>query len=127
MDRRRACRYPAVIKDALLAWDAGGSRVEVPVELINISIGSCLVRSRRGPAPRPGGPVSLQVPGIEPANWIEGVVVSTDKRFLRRHTTRIQFLALLPFGTFKILVTGPQGSAHELTDRPEYEMDMFWR
>jgi hypothetical protein len=126
-DRRRTCRYPAVIKDALLGWDADGSRVEIPVELVNISINSCLMRSRRGPAPLPGEPIWLKFPEIHPEDWVEGVLVSTDKPFLRSYVIRFQFLALLPFHTFKLLTSGTNGIVQERTDLPEHEMDNFWR
>jgi len=127
MDRRSTCRYPAKMKAAVLGWDEGGSRIELPVVLENISMQSCLVKSPLGPAAKPGQPVWFKAPDVDSAKWIKGVLVSAVKPFLREYAIRIRFLEPLPFQTFKLLVYGPEEVDLDLKDRPAYETDQFWR
>ena len=82
-NRRRSCRYPAKVRAAVLGWDADGCRVELPVELDDISIHGCLVKSRVCPAPKPGELIWFSA-RLDPQAWIEGVLVSTIKPFLRQ-------------------------------------------
>jgi len=126
-DRRRSCRYPAKVKAVVLGWDTDGIRVELPVELDDISIHGCRVTSRACPAPKPGELIWFQAPGANPPAWIEGVLVSTIKPFLRKSSSRIRFLRNLPYQTFKMLVYGPEGNDLEEKERPEHEADQIWR
>ena len=126
-ERRRSCRYPARIKTAVLSWDADGSRVEILVELDDISMHGCRVSSRVCPAPKPGESIWFQAPAENPGESIEGVMLSTVKPFLGKHTTRVKFLTSLPFHTFKLLVYGPEGMDLDRAERPEHEADYIWR
>ncbi len=101
--------------------------MELPVELDDISTHGCLVKSRVCPAPKPGELIWFQAPDVDPQAWIEGVLVSTIKPFLRQHSTRIRFMTSLPFQTFKMLVYGPEGIDLEHNERPEHEADYIWR
>lgn len=126
-DRRRTCRYSPTTKDAVLGWDEDGSQVEIPVELDNVSIQGCLVRSRVRPAPKPGERIWFKALEMNASGWIEGFIVSTIKPFLRKQVTRIRFVSVLPFQTFKMLVYGPDGVDLESIPRPEHETDQWWR
>ena len=106
------------LKTAVLGWDADGGRVELPVELHDISIQGCRVKSRVCPAPKPGELIWFQAPDVHPQAWIEGVLVSTIKPFLRKSSSRIRFLRNLPYQTFKMLVYGPEGIDLELSSVP---------
>src|SRR5271157_5005609 len=115
-DRRGSCRYRPLLKSAVLGWDEDDSRVEIPVELDNVSIQGCLVRSRVRRAPKPGERI-----------WIKSFIVSTVKPFLRNRVIRIRFVSVLPFQTFKMLVYGRDGVDPQSIPRPEHETDQWWR
>lgn len=127
MDRRSACRYSAAIKSVVLSWIEGGAPVVHSVQLEDISIHGCLVKSSLDPRTQPGERVWLKAPGVNCTPVIDGVVVSAVKPFLRKCSIRIRFLAPLPFQTFKMLVYGSEGIDMNLKDRPDYENDQFWR
>src|SRR5271157_2604937 len=126
-DRRASCRYRPLLKSAVLGWDEDDARVEIPVELDNVSIQGCMVRSRVRPAPKPGERIWFKASEINASGWIEGIIVSTVKPFLRKQVTRIRFVSVLPFQTFKILVYGPDGIDPESIPHPEHETDQWWR
>ncbi len=126
-DRRRSCRYPTRTKAAVVGWDVNGCRVELPGEFEDISMNGCRVRSRLCPVPTTGEPIWLQVSDEDPPEWVEGVVIATNKPFLRKSSTRIRFRESLPYHTFKMLVYGPEGQDLELSERPEHEADYLWR
>jgi hypothetical protein len=126
-DRRSSCRYRPLLKSAVLGWDEDNSRVKIPVELDNVSIQGCLVRSRVRPAPKPGERIWFKASEMNASGWIEGIIVSTFKPFLRKQVTRIRFVSVLPFQTFKVLVYGPGGIDPESIPRPEHETDQWWR
>jgi hypothetical protein len=127
MDRRLACRYPAATKAMILSLIESGSAVERSLELENVSMQGCLVKSRRGPRVQPGERVWLKVLGDITTPMIDGIVVSAVKPFLGKCSIRIRFLAPLPYQTFKMLVYGSEGIDMNLRDRPDYENDQFWR
>src|SRR5262245_17069634 len=125
-DRRNTCRYPAVIKEAVLGWCEGEARKEITARLENISHKGCLATSKV-PIPRkPGETVWLKLPTLESSEWVEGVLRSVAKPFLRRCSVRIEFLTPLPFSTFKSLVYGSIEIENQ-RDLPEHESDHFWR
>jgi len=126
-DRRGSCRYRPLLKSAVLGWDEDGSRVEIPVELDDVSIQGCLVRSRVRRAPKPGERIWFKTSETNASEWIEGVIISTVKPFLRKQVTRIQFVSVLPFQTFKMLVYGRDGVDPESIPRPEHETDQWWQ
>ena len=126
-ERRQSCRYPTRIKAVVLAWETDGGPVEVPVELVDISMQGCRVTSRVRPAPKPGEPIWFQAPEANPGEWIEGVLVSTIKPFLSKSSIRIKFRRNLPYQTFKLLVYGPEGMDLERIERPEHEANYIWR
>ena len=127
MDRRLACRYPAVTKALILSLIESGSAVDHRVELENVSMQGCLVKSRRDPRARPGEKVWLKALGDITTPEIGGIVVSAVKPFLGKRSIRIRFLAPLPYQTFKMLVYGSEGIDMNLRDRPDYERDQYWR
>ena len=127
MDRRVACRYPAAIKALILTLIESSSLVDHSVELENVSMQGCLVKSRRGPRVRPGERVWLKALGNITTPVIDGIVVSAVKPFLGKCSIRIRFLAPLPYQTFKMLVYGSEGIDMNLRDRPDYENDQYWR
>jgi hypothetical protein len=127
MDRRLACRYPAATKAMILSLIESGSAVERSIELENVSMQGCLVKSRRGPRVQPGERVWLKVLGDITTPMIDGIVDSAVKPFLGKCSIRIRFLAPLPYQTFKMLVYGSEGIDMNLRDRPDYENDQFWR
>jgi hypothetical protein len=114
-------------KAAVLGWDSDGVRVELPVELLDISMQGCRVNSQVRPGPKPGDRVWLQAAGGDPAACIEGVIISTIKPFLRKCSSRIRFLRNLPYQTFKMLVYGPEQLDLQQMERPEHEADFIWR
>ena len=114
-------------KSAVLGWDEDGSRVEIPVELDNVSIQGCLVRSRVPRAPKPGERIWFKTSEMNASEWIEGFIVSTVKPLLRKRVIRIRFVSVLPFQTFKMLVYGADGIDMENIPRPEHETDEWWR
>jgi hypothetical protein len=126
-DRRDTCRYPAVTRNAVLSWDIGGSPVEYPVELENISMRGCLVRSRKLLSAQPGQAVRIALEDLESAAPIQGMLVSAVKPFLRRQIIRVRFVDPLPFLAFKMLVYGPEALDLEQRERPDHETDQFWR
>jgi hypothetical protein len=127
MDRRLACRYPAATKALILSLIESGSAVDHRVELENVSMQGCLVKSRRDPRARPGERVWLKALGDITTPVIEGIVVSAVKPFLGKCSIRIGFLAPLPYQTFKMLVYGSEGIDMNYRNRPDYENDQFWR
>ncbi len=127
MDRRLACRYPAAIKDVVLSFIESGSPVDHSVQLENVSMQGCLVKSRRGPRVHPGERVWLKALGDISTPVIDGIVVAAVKPFLCKCVIRIRFLAPLPYQTFKMLVYGSEGIDMSLRNRPVYESDQFWR
>ena len=127
IDRRLVCRYPAATKALILSLNQSGSAVDHSVQLENVSMQGCLVKSRRGPLARPGERVWLKVLGNITTPVIAGIVVSTVKPFLGKCSIRIWFLAPLPYQTFKMLVYGSEGTDMNLKDRPDYENDQYWR
>jgi hypothetical protein len=127
MDRRLACRYPAAIKALILSWAETGSLVDHSVQLENVSMQGCLVKSRRGTRVQPGERVWLKALGDITTPVIDGIVVSAVKPFFGKCSIRIRFLAPLPYHTFKRLVYGTEGIDMNLSDRPDHERDQFWR
>ncbi len=127
IERRDTCRYPIVTRSVLLCFDMQGTVVDCRGEIGNISMQGCLVRSRKAPRITPGQAVWLRIEGLDGAGPVEGVVVSSAKPFLRRHSIRIRFAQPLAFLAFKLLVYGPEGRDLDRRDRPAYETDQFWR
>jgi len=127
IDRRVACRYPAAIKALILSLIESGSLVDHRVELENVSMQGCLVKSRRGPRVQPGERVWLKVLGNIITPVIAGIVVSAVKPFLGKRSIRVRFLAPLSYQTFKLLVCGSEGIDMNLRDRPVHESDHYWR
>jgi len=127
MDRRLACRYPAAIKAVILSLIEFGSPLDHSVQLENVSMHGCLVKSRRNPRVQPGERVWLKALGDISTPVIDGIVVSAVKPFLGKCAIRIRFLAPLSYQTFKMLVYGKEGIDMNLRDRPDYENDQFWR
>jgi hypothetical protein len=128
-DRRRTCRYTPSVKSVFLGWGWGGSQVEIPVELESISLKGCMVKSRVRPAPTAGQQIWFRATGMEGLDWIEGRLVSSQKRFFRKHEIRVAFVSELPFQTFKMLVYGKAevGPEPETIQRPMHETDQWWR
>jgi hypothetical protein len=127
MDRRLACRYPAAARDGVLSTVESGSEADHLVQLENISMQGCIVQSRRCPSMQPGDRVLLKVLGGFASPSIDGIVVSAVKPFLGKRSIRIRFLAPLPYQTFKMLVYGSEGIDMNLRNRPEHELDQFWK
>ena len=127
MDRRLACRYPAATKNLILFSIESGSAVDHSVQLENVSMQGCLVKSRRVPRVQPGERVSLKVLGNITIPMIDGIVVSAIKPFLGKCSIRIRFLAPLPYQTFKMLVYGSEDIYTNFKNRMDYENDQFWR
>jgi len=127
MDRRLACRYPVATKAVILSLIESGSQVDHSVELENVSMQGCLVKSRREPRVQPGERVWLKVLGNITIPMIAGIVISAVKPFLGKCSIRIRFLAPLPYQTFKMLVYGSEGIDMNLSDRPVHESNQFWR
>ncbi len=126
-DRRGSFRYSPTIKKVILGWGWGDSRVELPVDLVSISVQGCMVKSRVCPELGPGEPIWLKAVGMRASDWVEGRIVSTLKPFLRKHEIRIQFVSTLPFQIFKVLVYGRDKEVAESARRPEHEHDQLWR
>lgn len=127
MDRRLACRYPATIKDLVLSTVESGSQADHSVQLQNISMHGCLVKTRHDPGMQPGQRVLLRLLEDSASPVIDGIVVSNVKPFLGKRSIQIQFLAPLPYQTFKMLVYGTEGFDMNLRNRPEQETDQFWK
>ena len=127
MDRRLTCRYPAAIKALILSLIESDSLVDHSVKLENVSMLGCLVKSRRFPRVQPGEKVSLKALGDITIPVIDGIVVSAVKPFLGKCSIRVQFLAPLPYQTFKKLVYGKERIDMNFGDRPVHETDQFWR
>jgi len=126
-DRRLACRYPAATKVLILSLIESGSAVDHSVQLENVSMQGCLVKSRREPRVQPGERVWLKVLGNITIPMIAGIVISVVKPFLGKCSIRIRFLAPLPYQTFKMLVYGSEEIDMNLRNRLDYENDQFWR
>ena len=126
-DRRLACRYPAATKALILSLLESGSVVEHSVQLENVSMQGCLVKSRRVPRVQPGERVWLKVLGNITIPMIDGIVVSAVKPFFGKCSIRIRFLAPLPYQTFKMLVYGSEVIYTNFRNRLDYENDQFWR
>ncbi len=126
-DRRLACRYPAATKVLILSLIESGSAVDHSVQLENVSMQGCLVKSRREPRVQPGERVWLKVLGNITIPMIAGIVISAVKPFLGKCSIRIGFLAPLPYQTFKMLVYGSEKIDMNLRNRLDYENDQFWR
>jgi hypothetical protein len=118
-----------VIKDGLLSWEQGGVAFEKPVQIENVSLRGCLLRSYSGPGNQPGLKLLLRAPGIdvEDQDAIEAVLISDTKFFLGRHRIRVRFLRSLPFAAFKSLVNGKEKTVNRSDDIPDYEQDGYWR
>jgi hypothetical protein len=127
MDRRLAYRYPTATKSLILTLIESGSAVDHSVELENVSMQGCLVKSRRDPGVRPGESVQLKALGDITTPMIDGMVISAVKPFFGKCAIRIRFLVPLPYQTFKMLVYGLEGIDMNLRDRPDYENDQYWR
>ena len=127
MDRRLAFRYPPATRALILTLIESSSLVDYPIELENVSMQGCMVKSRRGPRVQPGERVWLKALGNITTPVIDGIVVSAVKPFLGKCSIRIRFLAPLPYQTFKMLVYGSEGIDMNLRDRPDYENDQYWR
>jgi hypothetical protein len=126
-DRRDTCRYPVVHRSAVLGCEIGGTPVNFPVELENISMQGCLVTSRKALRTQPFQAVTLTFQDLAPAVPIQGTLVSVVKPFWRKQMIRIRFVDPLPFMAFKTLVYGPDGVDLGPRERPDYETDQFWR
>ena len=127
IDRRLAYRYPAATRALILSLNESGSLVDHSVQLENVSMQGCLVKSRRDPRAQPGERVWLKVLGNITTPVIAGILVSAVKPFLGKCSIRIRFHAPLPYQTFKLLVYGSEGIDTSLGDRPVHESDHFWR
>jgi hypothetical protein len=131
MDRRVACRYPAAIKVLVLSMIDSGSLVDHSVELENISIRGCLLRSRRDHGLQPGERVWLKAMGSITTPVMDGIVVSAVKPFLGYCSIRVRFVAPLSYHTFKMLVYGTEGIDANDNSRScpaqEQEQDQIWR
>ena len=126
-DRRRTAVIPSGSRRRFWAGTRTVSAWSFRSSCVDISMQGCRVKSRVRPAPKPGEPIWFQAPEANPEEWIEGVLVSTNKPFLRKSTSRIRFLKSLPYQTFKMLVYGPEGQDLERSERPEHEADHIWR
>jgi hypothetical protein len=126
-DRRLICRYPAATRALILFLRESGSLVDHSVELVNVSMQGCLVKSRRCLRMQPGERVWLKAAGDIATPVIDGIMVLAVKPFFGKCSIRIQFLAPLPFQTFKMLVYGTEEIDMDLGDRPIHETDQFWR
>ncbi len=128
-DRRRACRYRVGSRDASLGrHDASSGFVEGPCRIIDVSLAGCLVES--GPLPKlaRGQSVWLRPAGIAASDWAEASVVAVRKPWFRSWQIRVEFLAELPYSSFRPLVF-EKDPGFGTADRavPEHEMDHFWR
>lgn len=126
-DRRGTCRYRPIESGAALSWTEKKTRVEIQVELDNISVQGCMVRSNARVGPRAGEPIWFRAVGIQSLGWIEGRVIAIEKPFLRRYEVRIVFVSTLPFHAFKKVVYGEEDTSPPVVERPAYETDQWWR
>ncbi len=127
MDRRQSCRYPAVIKAMVLSLNDTATPTDHSVQLENVSMQGCLIKSPRGTRITPGQRVRMRALGEISTPSVEGIVLSVFKPLLGKRSVRIRFLAPLSYQTFKMLVYGVEGVDKNQRDRPEYENDQFWR
>lgn len=125
-DRRKTCRYPVVIRYGLLGWRVGETFVETKVRIENISLFGCLVTSDRALQRKPGEQIWFKVPEAASSDWVEGILIASRKPLFQQCSTRVKFLESFPYAVFKQLVNGPEEEEKEL-DRPEHELDMFWK
>jgi hypothetical protein len=126
-DRRRVCRSRPVMRDMVLSWDKDQTIVQFPIWLENLSLHGCLVKSATRPALKPGEFLRVVVPGFEPVDGTEAILIESRKPVLRKCSIRIKFLLPLPYETFRFLVFGPEH--HEMEQRIllDYETDQFWK
>jgi hypothetical protein len=86
-----------------------------------------MVESRPLPNLRAKQPVWFRTSDISPSDWTEAIIIAVRRRLFRRCQIRIEFLADLPYESFKSLVFGTD-HARKAADReaPEHERDHFW-
>src|SRR5271157_68468 len=126
-ERRNTCRYPAMMKGAVVGWGEGESRSVFPATLENISMSGCLLKSSCKPSLEPGDRIYFRSTCLDEGEWIAGELVAAVKPFLRKCVIRIRFVSPLPFLLFKLLVYGSEGIDLQSLRRPDYESDQFWR
>jgi hypothetical protein len=127
-DKRRVCRYPVLLQDALMGWWEESNFVSTPVRLLNLSTSGCLIELPRTPKPGKGQPAWICPLGLSPTQWIEGAVASVRKPFLKNCRVGIAFRAQVTFESFKTLIYGSGHLFDDAADRgPEHERDHFWK
>ena len=105
-----------------------GALVEHPVDILDVSMGGCLIKSAKNLRLRPGEKVWLQAMGEISSPVMDGLVVSAVKPFFGSNSIRVRFLSPLSFQTFKMLVYGTEEIDRPVViERPEHENDQFWR
>jgi hypothetical protein len=127
-DRRRICRYPVTLHDALLGWWQEPSFTNTPVRLVNLSTNGCMVEAAQRPLLKPRQSVWIHPDDASGAGWIEGRIVSITKPLIGKYRVRISFLTPVAYEPFKKLICGPDnpGEIHR-AEAPEHEMDHFWK
>jgi hypothetical protein len=127
-DRRRICRYPVVLEDALLGWRQEPSFANTPVRIVNLSAQGCLVEVRRCPRLEVRQSVWIRPHEGSGAGWIEGRIISIQKPLIGKSRVRISFLVPVAYEAFKKLVYGlEQFGALLRPEGPEHEKDHFWK
>jgi hypothetical protein len=126
-DRRRSCRYAALVSQVELSWDNEGTAAEVEATLVNVSNQGCLVATPRRATPSPGTIVQLSASFQSMDFSTGGRIISVEKRIFRKRLVRVYFPRPLPFDLFKLLVYGPDSQAPAWEARPDHEKDYFWR
>ena len=127
-DRRRVCRYPAVLRNAVLGWWRHSEFKTQAGDLANLSLSGCLIELDRLPDLSMADSVWLHLHKSSELEWIEGRVIAIKKPLLRKCQVRVLFVGPLGYEPFKKIVYGPGYLGdHIQTPKPDHEHDQFWK
>jgi hypothetical protein len=127
-DRRGSCRYRVQFHDALLRWPGGPDFVQIPARLLDLSLTGCLLELPRIPQRTERQPIWFRSAADPNETWVEGVVLSIRKSFMKPCRMRIVFNDSFPYELFKKLVYGAEDRyAPVPIDTPPHEQDHYWK
>ena len=127
-DRRRVCRYSAVLQKAFLGWWHESSFTNVPGRLVDLSVSGCRLELDRLPPLAPAQAVWVHLHKESQIEWIEGQIIAIRKPLLRKCEVRVSFVETLSYEPFKKVIYGPGYlQDHVKKPAPEHEWDQFWK
>lgn len=124
-DRRCAPRYtPSGDVIARLSWREGEEYCYTPAKIMNLSTTGALLQVQEE-IPL-GVPIWLRLDEPEPTNWLEGLVLRTEKlRGTERHL-RVTFRESCPYEFFKATINGFQQQGSLMTPDKELKNSRWW-